>query len=81
MISNIQKPKIGDEFELIIKDIAFGGKGISTYNNFKIFVRNAIPEQKLLVRLIKRKKSFGEAKILSIIENSKSQISYFKDLK
>ena len=71
MISNIQKPKIGDEFELIIKDIAFGGKGISTYNNFKIFVRNAIPEQKLLVRLIKRKKSFGEAKILSIIENSK----------
>ena len=38
MISNIQKPKIGDEFELIIEDIAFGGKGISTYNNFKIFV-------------------------------------------
>ena len=66
----MENPKIGDEFELTINDIAFGGKGISTYNNFKIFVRNAIPKQKLLVRLIKKRKSFGEAKILSIIENS-----------
>jgi len=70
LISNLQKPKIGDEFELIIKDIAFGGKGVGVYNNFTIFVRNGIPNQKILVRLIKRRKSFGEAKILSIINNS-----------
>ena len=65
----MENPKIGDEFELTINDIAFGGKGISTYNNFKIFVRNAIPKQKLLV------------KILSIIENShlyqKSSCNHF----
>ena len=77
----MENPKIGDEFELTINDIAFGGKGISTYNNFKIFVRNAIPKQKLLVRLIKKRKSFGEAKILSIIENShlyqKSSCNHF----
>jgi len=44
LISNLQKPKVGDEFELVIKDIAFGGKGIGSYNNFTIFVRNGIPK-------------------------------------
>ena len=40
--------KKGQEIELTIQAIAYGGKGISRYDNFVIFVDKSIPGQKVL---------------------------------
>ena len=62
--------KKGQEIELQIDDLAYGGKGLSRLNNFVIFVEKAIPGQKVLAYITKKKKGFAEAKIKEIISES-----------
>ena len=62
--------KKGQEIELQIDDLAYGGKGLSRLNNFVIFVEKAIPGQKVLAYITKKKKDFAEAKIKEIISES-----------
>ena len=56
--------------ELKIESLAFGGKGVCHLNGFTIFVRRGIPGQKVKAQIIKTKKSFAEARVLEIIEES-----------
>jgi len=63
--------KKGSEIIVSIDSLAFGGKGIARYNNAVIFVKNGIPNQRLKVLIIKKSKSYFEAKILEIISESK----------
>ena len=66
--SNLKK---GSEIIVPIDSLAFGGMGIARYNNIVIFVKNGIPKQKLKVLIIKKNKTYFEAKILEIISQSK----------
>ena len=47
-------PKKGSDIELYIDSLAFGGMGVSKYNDIIIFVKNAIPNQKVLARITKK---------------------------
>ena len=62
--------KKGQEVELQIDELAYGGKGLSRFNNFVIFIEKAIPGQKVLAYITKKKKDFAEAKIKKIISES-----------
>lgn len=62
------------EYELKIEKLAFGGAGIARMDNYVIFVKGAIPGDRILARIQKRKSAFAEAKLLSIIEPSKHRI-------
>jgi 23S rRNA (uracil1939-C5)-methyltransferase len=66
--------KRGGEYELKIEKLAFGGAGIARMDNYVIFVNGAIPGDRILVRIQKRKSAFAEAKLLSIVEPSKHRI-------
>lgn len=63
--------KKGQLLELEIKDAAFGGKGISKIEtpngDFVFFVLNTIPGQKVLAKIDKLKKNYGECKLVEII--------------
>ena len=48
-----KKIKRGQEVQLKISDLAFGGNGISKINNLIVFVKNAIPNQTVLAKIIK----------------------------
>ena len=63
--------KRGTEIELDIESLAYGGKGVAKTNNFVIFVKNAIPGQKVLARIYKKRKGYAEASIKEILEESK----------
>ena len=63
--------KKGSEIIVSIDSLAFGGKAIARYDNIVIFVKNGIPGQKLKVLIIKKSKTYFEAKILEIISESK----------
>ena len=52
--------KRGVELELDIKSLAYGGMGVAKINNFVIFVKGAIPGEKIIARIYKKRKGFAE---------------------
>jgi|TARA_B100001996_G_scaffold381205_1_gene370173 23S rRNA (uracil1939-C5)-methyltransferase len=62
--------KRGAEIELEIESLAYGGMGLARKNDFVIFVKNAIPKQKVLARIYKKRKGYAEASVQKILEQS-----------
>ena len=62
--------KIGQEIQLDILDLAFGGKGIAKLNNLTVFVKNGIPGQNVTARISKIKKSYLEANHINTLKQS-----------
>ena len=63
-------PQKGQEYELNIESLAYGGKGISRVNDFVIFVKNVIPGQKVRALVYRKRKGYAEARPLEIITES-----------
>ena len=63
--------KKGQEYDLNIESLAYGGKGISRVNDFVIFVKNVIPGQKVRA-LVYRKSTAKKDKINEIIKTIQS---------
>ena len=55
--------KKGQEVELQIDELAYGGKGLSRFNNFVIFIEKAIPGQKVLAYITKKEKILPRQKL------------------
>ena len=69
-----KKLKRGQEVELSITDLAFGGRGISKLDNLIFFVKNAIPNQKVFAKISKIKKKYVEAYKIKTIKKSENEI-------
>ncbi len=70
-----KKLKRGEEVELFISNLAFGGLGISKVNNLIFFVKNAIPNQTVLAKITKIKKNYIEAYNISTLKKSKDELN------
>ena len=66
--------KRGAELELDIESLAYGGMGLARLENFVIFVKYAIPGQRVLARIYKKRKGFAEAQVLNILVESPNAI-------
>ncbi len=66
--------KKGQEIEVEIEKIVFGGEGLARYNGIAIFVPMSVPGDRLLVEIISLKKTYGRALIKKIIEGSKDRV-------
>lgn len=66
--------KKGQELELTIESLAYGGKGVARVDDFVIFVKNAIPGQKVRALLYRKRKGFGEARPLEVLSESKHAV-------
>jgi len=62
--------KKGQELDLTIESLAYGGKGIARVDDFVIFVKNAIPGQKVRALIYRKKRGYGEARPLEVISES-----------
>lgn len=62
------------EIEIEIEKVAFGGQGIAHHGNFVLFVENALPGDRMKVRLRKVKKSHAFAYPIELIEPSQLRI-------
>lgn len=62
------------EIELDVTGIAFGGRGIAKIDGYTVFVDQAVPGDRVLARIVKKKKSYAEARTLQIIEPSADRI-------
>jgi len=67
--------KKGDEIEVDITDLSSEGKGISKLEDgFVIFSENALPGDKALIRIRRKKSSYAEAKLIEILSSSEFRI-------
>lgn len=57
------------QYEVVIEKTAFPGFGLATINEKKIYVKNTLPGQKLLVGGGRKKKGRFECKLLSLLED------------
>ncbi|MBW2066392.1 MAG: 23S rRNA (uracil(1939)-C(5))-methyltransferase RlmD [Deltaproteobacteria bacterium] len=67
-------PKKGDLVELRVEKVAFGGQGVSRVDGYVIFVSGGIPGDRVLGRIIKKKRDYAEARIEEILESSPDRI-------
>ncbi|HEY3600909.1 MAG TPA: TRAM domain-containing protein [Chthoniobacterales bacterium] len=58
------------EVELLIEDIAFGGKGVGRVEGKAVFVPFTIDGERVRARIVREKKSFAEAELVRPIEPS-----------
>ncbi len=66
--------KKGTTLELYIHSSEFPGYGITFYEGMKIYIKGAVPGQKVNARITKKKKNYAEAKIVDIIERAPYEI-------
>jgi 23S rRNA (uracil1939-C5)-methyltransferase len=67
--------KRGQELELEISDLAFGGKGIAKVNGFAVFVDQVAPGDRILARITKKKKNFAEARVIRLLTASSLRVT------
>ncbi|MFA5667696.1 MAG: 23S rRNA (uracil(1939)-C(5))-methyltransferase RlmD [Balneolaceae bacterium] len=67
--------KKGVEVTLTISGAAFKGKGVGKHEGMAVFVTGTAPGDVVRARVIKKKKSYCEAKLLEIIEPSPDRIT------
>jgi len=66
--------KKGELVELVISDLAFGGKGLAKVNGLVVFVEHAVPLDRIIARIVKKKKNHVLARIDTMIEPSPFRI-------
>ena len=67
----------GQEIELEINSLAFGGQGVSRLNGFVVFVDNALPGQRVLARITMTQKRHARAEAIEILSPSPDQTAPF----
>ena len=67
-------PRKGDHVELSIEKMAAGGKGIGYLDGWVLFVKGAVPGDHILVKVIRKKKAYGEGRIVKVLEASPERI-------
>jgi 23S rRNA (uracil1939-C5)-methyltransferase len=66
--------KKGSQIEVAITDIAFGGRGLVRVDGLAVFVDQAVPGDRVVIRIIKKKKNYAEARVVDLIESSPFRI-------
>ena len=62
--------KKGDTLSLNIDSLAYGGRGVARHDHCVIFVDKALPYQEVSAFIYKKRRGYGEARILEILKES-----------
>ncbi len=60
----------GDELTLTIEKFADRGKSLTRLNGYVVFVPGAVPGDKVLAKVVRKKKKFAEARLLEVVSPS-----------
>src|SRR5919205_1581142 len=68
------RPQRGDELELRIDSLAYGGAGVARLGGYVVFVRDAVPGDRVRAVVTKRKRAYAEARATEVLEPSAERI-------
>jgi len=66
--------KKGQEIEVLIDKIVFGGEGLGRYNEIAIFVPMSVPGDRVRVKLLSVKKTYARGLITEVIEAGSERV-------
>lgn len=66
--------KKNDEIILTIDNMGNEGEGVARYQDFTLFVKDALPGDKIKAKVMKMKKTYGYARLLEVITPSKDRV-------
>jgi 23S rRNA (uracil1939-C5)-methyltransferase len=69
------RPRRGDELELRIDRLAYGGAGVARTDGYVVFVRDAVPGDRVRARITRSKRSFAEADSVQLLEPSPDRVA------
>ena len=68
------RPQRGDELELTIDSLAYGGAGVARLDGYVVFVSGAVPGDRVRAVVGKRKRAYAEARAVEILTPSPERI-------
>jgi 23S rRNA (uracil1939-C5)-methyltransferase len=69
------RPKPGTEVELSVDDFAFGGAGVGRLDGYVVFVRGAVPGDRVRARVTRSKRDYAEAILTDVLDPSDERIA------
>jgi 23S rRNA (uracil1939-C5)-methyltransferase len=72
----MSRPERGDELELTIDRLAYGGEGVARHgeDGYVVFVSGAVPGDRVRAEIVKRKRSYAHARTLAVLAPSAERI-------
>jgi 23S rRNA (uracil1939-C5)-methyltransferase len=78
--TTLARPRRGDELELTVDRLAYGGNGVARREDgFVVFVAGAVPGDRVRAVVGKSKKAYAEARALELLEPSPDRIPEVAD--
>jgi 23S rRNA (uracil1939-C5)-methyltransferase len=66
--------RTGEELELRIDSLAYGGSGVARHDGFVVFVRGGLPGDRVRARVTKVKRGFAEAGAQAVLDPSADRV-------
>ncbi len=73
------RPEMGAEVDVTIDSLAHGGAGVARVDGYVLFVRDALPGDRVRAVVTKRKRAYGEARVAAILTPSSERIPPLAD--
>src|SRR5437764_1708061 len=70
-----KKPQRGDELDLRVDALAFGGNGVARLDGYVVFVAGGVPGDRVRAVVTKRKRDYAEARAVEVLEPSPDRIA------
>src|SRR5712675_1816729 len=64
----------GQALELEISDLAYGGKALAKVQGLVVFVENALPGDRVLAMVQRRRRQYAEARVERVLSTSPSRV-------
>jgi len=73
------RPALGDELELRIESLAFGGAGVARADGYVVFVDGALPGDLVRARIHQRKRAYAQARATQLLEPGPDRVEPLAD--
>jgi 23S rRNA (uracil1939-C5)-methyltransferase len=73
------RPARGDELELTIDSLAFGGAGVARLDGYVVFVQGGFPGDRVRALVGKRKRAYAEAQVLEVLQPAPDRVPAIAD--
>src|SRR3982751_6548114 len=69
------RPAKGQELDLRVDSLAFGGNGVARLDGYVVFVAGGVPGDRVRAVVTKRKRDYAEARAVEVLEPSPDRIA------
>jgi len=69
------RPARGDQLELTIESLAYGGNGVARVDGYVVFVAGAVPGDRVRALIGTRKRSYAQARAVEILEPGPDRVA------